>query len=161
VTSADGALTAHQDLRSLRTPIPTSVLQRLAGLSVLTIQEVSGADELAWFIRDVSGARAAILVGLRRDASVHSLLLVGFHRAGVIEDEHVGLVEAVAPLLSRAVRRMLVIEHEREAKRRLDELDALHERLLRLFEDHRAAPVVDDQMREAWAELERLLQTNQ
>jgi hypothetical protein len=158
VTAAEnGPLTAYQDLRALRTAIPPGVLQRLAGLSVLTFQEVVGDDELAWFIRDVSGARAAILVGLRRETSVHSLLLVGFHRPGVIQDEHVGLVEAVAPLLSRAVRRMLVVEHEREAKRRLGEIDALRQRLVHMV-DNQQVRLADGSLGDASAELERLLQ---
>jgi PAS domain-containing protein len=130
VTSDDGRLRAHLDLRAVRTAFDEPLVERLRHLTAASLQDTDIDDPLAWFVRDASAARAAILVALRSEATVHSLFLVGFHSPGVITDEHVGLVEAVAPLLSRAVRRVLIVEHEREASRRLEEIDALRRQLL-------------------------------
>ncbi len=130
VTAEAGRLRAHLDLRAIQTAFDEPTQDRLRRLTAASIQDTAIDDPLAWFVRDVTAAQSAILVALRSEAMIHSLFVVGFHHPGVITDEHVGLVEAVAPLLSRAVRRVLIVEHEREAARRLEEIDALKQALL-------------------------------
>ncbi|MDP1793717.1 MAG: PAS domain-containing protein [Acidimicrobiales bacterium] len=129
VTVDDDRLRAHLDLRAVRTPFDEPMKLRLRHLNVGSLQDTAIDDPLAWFVRDASAARAAILVALRSESNLHSLFLVGFHEPSRITDEHIGLVEAVAPLLSRAVRRVLIVEHEREAVRRLEEIDGLRRQL--------------------------------
>lgn len=130
VTSDGARLRAHLDLRAVRTSFDDPLRERLRTLNVVTLHDTSVDDPLAWFARDASAAQSAILVALRAEGTVHSLFLVGFHRPEAVTDEHLGLVEAVAPLLSRAVRRVLIVEHEREAARRLEEIDTLRRQLL-------------------------------
>lgn len=140
VTATNGRLRAHLDLRAVRTDIDESCRERIARLTVVTLSDTSVDDPLAWFVRDVSAAQSAILVALRTESTIHSLFLVGFHRPGAITDEHLGLVEAVAPLLSRAVRRVLIVEHEREAARRLEEIDRLRQQMLEQLAQPAARP---------------------
>ena len=121
---------AHLDLRSLRTSFDDPTRDRLRHLTVASLKSWGIDDPLAWFVRDASAARSAVLVALRTQSSLHSLFVVGFHQPHQVTEEHVGLVESVAPLLSRAVRRVLIVEHEREATRRLAEIDLLRQQLL-------------------------------
>lgn len=130
VTADDNRLRAHLDLRAVRTPLDEPLRDRLRHLTVASLQDTAIDDPVAWFVRDASAARSAVVVALRTESSVHSLFLVGFHDTGKVTDDSIGLVEAVAPLLSRAVRRVLIVEHEREASRRLSEIDTLRRQLL-------------------------------
>jgi PAS domain S-box-containing protein len=129
-----GVVRAHPGWHARRGRPTPEVLQRLSRDPVVIVQDLGSAHgELERFIRGAGDAlRSAIVVPLRSEVAVHSVLLVGFSDANAVSASVVDLVGALAPLLSRAVRRMLVSSHERDAVKRIAELEDLRNTFLQV-----------------------------
>jgi signal transduction histidine kinase len=132
-TASASGFHLHRDRTPFRGRLTASTVERLRGVRRLVLEDTTTSqDELERLLAEVARVQSAVLVPLQAVDGVHSVLCVGFTRVGAATPEIADVVAAVAPPLSRAVQRMLIIEQERDVLRRLRELEATREEFLHL-----------------------------